>query len=100
LRSGAAITTDRNRSGPATYDQQTRLYRSWLFLPRGNVTTFASRWDESAQTFTGSADLGNGITRTMTHRLIDRDTCQWTIRMKDRAGRMYLDISGTNRRRH
>ena len=76
-----------------------RVYRAWVFLPGGNAASFSSRWDESAQAFKGTADVGNGITRTTTHHFVDRDTYEWTIVAKDRGGKVYLDIAGTNRRR-
>ena len=82
-----------------SYDAQARVYRAWLFLPGANMVGFASRWDESTQTFKGTTDLGNGIARTTTHHFPDRDTCEWAIVAKDRGGKVYLDITGTNRRR-
>lgn len=85
--------------GVWTYDPRLKIYRVWYFLPGAIVLQFPAQWNESAQAFKGTVDIGNGVTMTTTHRFVSKDAYEWSYVAKDRSGKLYLDMQGRHRRK-
>jgi hypothetical protein len=80
------------------YDPQRQVYRSWFFDSLGTRTSHEGRWDEETSTMHWKADLGDGKTSEATHHFIDKDTYEWTLVVKDKAGKVYADARGKHTR--
>lgn len=57
-----------------TYDAQRKAYRTWFFDSNGQALEWGGKWDEKAKAFVVKNDMGNGITGTLTARVVDKDT--------------------------
>lgn len=55
-------------------------------------------WDEAASTMKWQGDLGSGITSESAHHFIDQDHYEWTMTVKDRGGKVCLDVKGKHTR--
>ncbi len=78
-----------------TYDAQRKKYVQWYFpeeSPSGQ--TYEGTWDAKTSTFTFNGMLVEGIHSTGQQKWIDRDTFTWTLKAKDSAGNVVLDMEG------
>ena len=83
------------------YDAKKKQYTEWHFDSTGAAPDgqFHRTWNEATKTFTGMGRLPNGISSSQTHCFIDDGTIKWTMVFKDRAGKIYLDMAGTAKRK-
>jgi hypothetical protein len=79
-----------------TYDLNKKAFRQWHFDSYGGATDVLGQWDEEKKTMTwkGGYDPSLGFTINMTHKLIDNDHHEWTMRVTDRDGKILLDQHG------
>lgn len=55
-------------------------YHAYYFLaPAGVVVALTHEWDEQRQSFSGSAELGNGLRALAEDRFLGPDTYEWSI---------------------
>jgi hypothetical protein len=80
------------------YDPQKQVYRMWHFGTEGQGE-HEGVWNEATKTMTWKADLGNGITMNGTSIFIDADMDEWKMVAKDKAGKVYLELEGKNKRK-
>lgn len=80
------------------YDDE-RVYRCWYF-PTGShkPLVVTSQWNAADTSFSGKADLGNGVTMTTSHRFVGTDTFEFSATVKDAAGTVLNLLSGTRKR--
>ena len=83
------------------YDAKKEHYTEWHFDSTGVVPEQESHrtWNESTKTFTGIAETQDGITMFQINRFIDDNTMEWTMVIKDSAGKIMADMEGTAKRR-
>ena len=70
-------------------------HRQWYF-DKDNLApqAYRGKWDESTQTFTFTGILADGIRSTGQQKFMDKDTFTWTLVVKDRTGKVVLDMEG------
>src|SRR5205807_2357052 len=84
-----------------TYDPDARAYRSWYYdaggsMPRGSAK---GEWNAQSKTITW-ADTDDAGNKTIgTHKIVDKDHSEWTMVVKNRDGKVVLDLSGKCTRR-
>lgn len=82
-----------------SFDSQSGRYRAHYFLaPSRDVVALTHEWQESARTFVGSAELGNGLRMLAEDRFINSDMYEWSIIVQDSAGSMLTRMRGRERR--
>lgn len=88
-----------NLTGLWTFDRDERVYRCWYF-PAGShkPLVVTSQWNAADTSFSGKADLGNGVTMTTRHRFIGTDKFEFSATVKDAAGMVLSSLSGTKTR--
>jgi hypothetical protein len=96
--------TEMNTDGSAalgwwTYDPRATTYRGWFFLADGSMVEWQGRWHEDGQGLRMEANMRNGVTLNGTNHFPNKDTYEWTYIAKDKAGKSYLDVKETHRRR-
>jgi hypothetical protein len=82
-----------------TYDPERKEYRQWYFSSEGTADESAGRWDEKKLTMTWSGGLSGGRTMANEVRFPDKDTQEWKLVVKDRAGKVVVDAHGKLTRR-
>lgn len=80
------------------YDPQRKVYRSWFFNSKNVSTTHDGQWDEKTSTMRWKADLGNGLTSEAEHHFLDANTYEWTLKVKDKSGKVQVDARGKHTR--
>jgi hypothetical protein len=83
-----------------TYDTRAKTYRGWFFLSDASIVEWKGRWDEERKGLRVEAIMDNAIVFTGANRFPDKDTYEWTCLAKDKAGKVYLDMKETHRRRN
>ena len=79
-----------------TYDKDEELYRCWYFMPGTHKpAVFAMKWDAAKTSFSGEADLGNGVMMTTSHNFIGDDKFEWSAVVKDASGKVLARHEGT-----
>lgn len=88
-----------NLTGLWTFDREERVYRCWYF-PAGShkPLVVTSQWNAADTSFSGKADLGNGLTMTTRHRFVGTDTYEFSATVRDAAGTVLNTLSGTKTR--
>jgi hypothetical protein len=83
-----------------TYDANQKAYRNWFFNSEGAALEWGGKWDPDSKTFVLKQDLGNGITDTLTVRLVGADAVEFTSEAKGRDGKVYfaMDSKWTRRK--
>lgn len=83
------------------YDAEKQQYTEWYFDSNGEVPRGENKrtWDEATKTFTSKQRSPHGTTTTQTQRFIDDDTMEWTMVIKDAAGKLLSDMEGTTKRK-
>lgn len=76
------------------YDPHKKVYRHWFFDSQGNSSDLDGKWNETTSTMQWKRDLGDGMTSEAETRFIDENTCEWTMVIKGRGGKVYLDAQG------
>lgn len=88
-----------NLTGLWTFDRDERVYRCWYF-PAGShkPLVVTMQWNAADTSFSGKADLGNGLTMTTRHRFVGTDKYEFSATVKDAAGTVLNTLSGTKTR--
>lgn len=82
----------------ATWDAQKKAYRYWYFDSEGLSSEATGVWDEKKRTLTWTSPLEGGATTTV-WKFVDKDTFEWVLVSKDKAGKVLLDMSGKSKRK-
>jgi hypothetical protein len=82
-----------------TYDAQKKAYRYWVFGSDGNSADATGQWNAAAQTLIWRTELPDGMTGISSLHFIDADTKEWSLLIKDAAGRICVDMGGKSKRR-
>lgn len=80
------------------YDPERKVYRCWFFDSKNSRTTHEGQWDEKTCTMRWKGDLGDGRTSEAEHHFLDANTCEWTLKVKDSAGKVLVDAQGKQTR--
>jgi hypothetical protein len=81
--------------GTWTYDPQRKAYRFWFFDSAGTAMEWSGSWDDDAKELSLKQDMGNGITSTLTTRVVDKNTIAWHSEAKGKDGKLYHGMEGT-----
>ena len=81
-----------------TYDPQREAYRAWWFHWSGESIEFTGKWDGETRTLTWTAPAGEGRTVTGQHRFVGDDGAEWSIVVKDDAGKVFFRMEGKSTR--
>jgi len=81
-----------------TYDPQRMAYRSWWFSSKGYANEAVGKWDGETRTFTWTAPAGEGRTMTAQGRFVGADAAEWSVVIKDDAGKVYFRMEGKSTR--
>ena len=77
-----------------TYDPRKKAYRCWGFFSNGLIKEMTGAWDEKAKTLTWKgADPESGIHAVWKMTFRDKDNRETTLVVKDKAGKICLDVS-------
>jgi peroxiredoxin len=104
---GRRFVEERARSQPgdgesrllATWDATRKVYRSWYFDSEGLTSEATGKWDVKRQTLTWTSIEEGGIASTIVWKFVDEDTCTWDLLVKDKAGKVLMDMSGRSKRK-
>ena len=82
------------------YDDESAVYRLWTFSSRGASMEFAGQWDDATSTMTLQlVPPAPGVTGTNITRLVDADTIETSVILKNTAGIVARDTRETLTRR-
>jgi hypothetical protein len=86
-------------AGIWSFDEKSNQYRAYYFLaPAGDVVELSHAWDESKQTFTGSAELPGQLRMLAEDRFLGPDRYQWSITLQDGKQTTLMRTQGDERR--
>lgn len=90
---------DEKLTGLWTFDRDERVYRCWYFAAGSHKPLVVTmQWNAADASFSGKADLGNGVTMTTRHRFVGTDRFEFSATVKDAAGTVLNSLSGTKTR--
>lgn len=76
-----------------TYDEAKKKYRSWFFDSKGSHSEWSGTWDEATKTLTRTANnLSRGNTGTAISKFLDDDTVEFSLILKHRDGKVFLEM--------
>lgn len=70
-----------------TYDEQQKSYWAWWFSSEGYASEATGVWDADTNTMTWTS-RSRGSPTTVTIRFLDADNYEWTVLVKDPAGKI------------
>ncbi len=82
-----------------TYDANKKTYRMWFFNSDGVVVQWIGQWKPESKSFLLKQYLGNGIMDTLTARMADANTIEFTSEAKGKDGKIYFAFEGRWTRR-
>lgn len=92
---GKTVNSDKSEAAwMATYDIDSKTYRFWFFNSFGSHSQSKGQWGERTRTMTWTGTNAERITTTAHWRFIDADTHESDALAKDRAGKIYLNMTG------
>ncbi len=85
----------------ATYDAKEKVYRLWMYdsmgaFPKGDN---CGKWNATSRTIDWRNDQGDGTVSTSKWHFVDDDHFQWSAVVKDKDGKVCLDLEGKGTRR-
>jgi hypothetical protein len=90
---------DEKLMGLWTFDRDERVYRCWYFAAGSHKPLVVTmQWNAADTSFSGKADLGNGVTMTTRHRFVGTDKFEFSATVKDATGTVVHSLSGTKTR--
>ncbi len=83
------------------YDAEKKEYTEWYFDSNGQIPRGEGQrtWNEATKAFTSKHRSPHGTSTAQTQRFIDDDTMEWTMVIKDPAGKLLSDMEGTAKRK-
>lgn len=98
---GWANPNNHKSLGLMVYDRQSKLYRSWFFNNHGVIprSETAGTWDEENQTLHLRSDLGNGNRQDLKLVYTNKDRFDWTMVIRNKDGRLMMDVVGHSTRK-
>jgi hypothetical protein len=81
-----------------TYDSEKKTDRTWFFDSLGETNETTGRWDGKTQAFFWKGGLPDGSMLVAKHHFIDKDTYEWDLQIKDKAGKLLADLYGKHMR--
>jgi len=92
-------TNNSSFMGIWAFDEKANKYQAHYFIaPSGDVIVLAHVWDESKQSFTGSADLPGGLRMLAEDHFLGPDAYVWTITLQDSQRATLMRTQGKERR--
>jgi len=82
-----------------TFDAGKKTYRHWYFSSEGIGDDSTGTWDEETRTMTWKGDLRDGSSLLNVVRFTDKDTQEWKLVVKDKAGKALTEMHGKLTRR-
>jgi hypothetical protein len=82
-----------------TYHPGDKKFFLWFFDSNGMVSEAQGQWDADNQILTWKSDIDENLASTNQVRFTDRETIDWTMMVKDKTGKVYLDLRGKMKRR-
>ena len=82
-----------------TYDLARQSYRMLLFDGGGEFSEWTGQWDEAGRTLTWTSDLPLGLKADSIWKFDDQNDYEYTLVVKDGAGKVYADIMGKLKRK-
>ena len=80
-------------------DARSPKYEAHYFLaPSAEAVVLIHEWDESNQRFVGTAELGGGVRMSAEDTFLDADTYEWSVTVRDGAGRTLSSMRARERR--
>lgn len=76
-----------------TYDEAKKKYRSWFFDSKESHSEWSGTWDEATKTLTRTANLSRGNTGTATSKFPDDDTVEFSLVLKHRDGKVFVEMN-------
>jgi hypothetical protein len=83
----------------STWDAARKVYKFWYFDSEGLTSEGTGKWDAKAQTLTWTATDEGGVAATTVWKFVDDDTFTWDLLVKDRAGKVLMDMNGKSKRK-
>jgi hypothetical protein len=77
-----------------TFDVDKKAFRLWYFSSQGDIVETLGQWDAKAKVMTWTNEPQPGVTAIAHWRFVSDDVFEWDLRAKDRAGKVYLDMTG------
>ncbi len=82
-----------------TYDPVRKEFYMWFFDSFGTFSESAGQWDADNQVLTWKAEPDEKLTSINRVQFVDKNTVQWTMTIKDKENKLYLDLRGKMQRR-
>jgi hypothetical protein len=77
-----------------TYNPAAKKYFMWFFDSTGAVSEAEGTWDAENATLTWTSMADEKLAVTNRIRFVDKDTIAWTMLIKDKDNKVYLDLRG------
>lgn len=83
-----------------TYDSVDRTYRSWFFGANGNMPRGETKgsWDPKTETLMFETTNNDGSTGAFRFRMIGNDELEYSGSIKDKDGKVIIEMEGTSER--
>jgi hypothetical protein len=82
-----------------TYHPGEKKYFLWFFDSNGAVSEANGTWDADNQTLTWKSEIDENLSSLNLVRFTDRETIDWTMTVRDKTNKVYLDLRGKMKRR-
>lgn len=82
-----------------TYNPVAKKYFMWFFDSSGAVSEADGTWDAENATLTWLSQPDENLTAVNRIRFVDKDNIAWTMLIKDKNNKIYLDLRGKMKRK-
>lgn len=77
-----------------TYNPVAKKYFMWFFDSSGTVSEAEGTWDAENATLTWTSQPDENLTAVNRIRFTDKDSIAWTMLIRDKNNKIYLDLRG------
>jgi hypothetical protein len=81
-----------------TYDPNAKVYRA-CFIEEAGAALLLGTWDNKAQMMKWTSPPEVSAKFTGTHRIIDKDHTEWSMKVTGSDGKVFVELSGKQSRR-
>jgi len=74
------------------WDAPKSVLRSWHFYSEGGTSEWTGLWDKDTQTIPWTPKPGSDLVARMVDRITGPDSFETTVTIKDKAGKLLLDV--------
>ena len=82
-----------------TYNPVAKKYFMWFFDSSGTVSDAEGTWDAENATLTWNSQPDENLTAVNRIRFSDKDNIVWTMLIRDKNNKIYLDLRGKMKRK-